>query len=297
VPGEMGQLNSTMKRRIRGQSRGDLQNLDALHLGCETVPQGPRPPGWLHEPLRAKMTVNLDPDNAVGAHGDMRALEPVQPSPDSPSSARQGKPKLRGIPHLVGAVLSIPAGLLLVASAQSGIPRICAVVYATAIFSMLALSSAYHTPMWPKATRAKWQLVDHAMIFIQVGASYTPICLLALPEDLGIPLLTVAWALSLLGFFGTILSGGTQRRIRTALYWICGWVVLPVLPQVFEGMDAFSFSWLMGGGAVFCAGSFIYVFKKPNLIPGVFGYHEVFHCLVVAGFACHYVMVWHLTTG
>ena len=206
------------------------------------------------------------------------------------------KPKLRGIPHVLGAVIAIPAAMWLYAQANSGIPKICAIVYGTGIFSMLALSATYHTPMWSLEARARWRLVDHAMIFIQVGVSYTPICLLSLPHELGYPLLAVAWAMSLLGFFWTILSGGTHRRIRTAMYWICGWIILPVLPRVYDGMDRFSFQWLLFGGVIFCLGSLIYVTKKPNLVPGVFGYHELFHCFVVAGFACHFTMVWHLVT-
>ena len=218
------------------------------------------------------------------------------PEISEPMATKKIKPKYRGIPHVVGAALALPATLILLGVANPGIPFICAAIYGSSIVLMMLVSATYHTPMWPDEIREKWRALDHAMIFIQVGASYTPVCLLGLPEKLGIPLLWVAWILSFAGFFKTILSPQMGRRMRTALYWMCGWIVLPVMPQVYAGMDPIAFSWLFGGGGVFCVGSYVYVTRRPNPDPAIFGYHEVFHCFVVAGFACHFSMVWYLAT-
>ncbi len=217
-------------------------------------------------------------------------------TPESVSTTEEigFKPLLRGYFHLGSAVLTIPATILMVLRAEGGDARASALVFGISLLLLFSVSASYHVPYWPVRIREFLRRLDHGMIFLHLGGSYTPVCLLALPRRIGVPLLCVAWGVSILGFCKTVFTRTFPRVLRTIIYWCSGWIILPFVDDIYRSMPSPSFALLVAGGAVISVGSVVYVKRWPNPNPRVFGYHEIFHFSTVLGLGCHFGMVWGL---
>ncbi|MDP6946565.1 MAG: hemolysin III family protein [Myxococcota bacterium] len=209
----------------------------------------------------------------------------------SPPIAKPPKPKLRGVSHLIGMVLALIAGpwLYLSASVEAGGLGI----YAVCLVLLLGISGIYHTVMWTPEVRARLRRLDRSMIYVFVAGTYTPI-LLALGDAVSPVMMPAVWLASLVGIALVLFFTGLPRYVTVTPYLVLGWggaVILPALLQVEGGAP---FWWVLGGGVVYSMGAIIYARRSPNPAPSVFGYHEIFHLLVLAAAACHYVAIWDL---
>lgn len=204
------------------------------------------------------------------------------------------KPLLRGYFHLGSAILTIPATILMVSRTGSADGRAGALVFGVSLLLLLSVSASYHVPYWPERIREFLRRLDHGMIFLHLGGSYTPICLLALPRRIGVPLLAAAWGVAILGFSKTVFTKTFPRVLRTIIYWCSGWIFLPFIREIYWSMPSPAFALLAIGGAIISVGSIVYVKRWPNPNPRVFGYHEIFHIFTILGLGCHFAMVWIL---
>jgi hemolysin III len=74
-------------------------------------------------------------------------------------------------------------------------------------------------------------------------------------------------------------------------YVVVGWAAVAVLPQLFRALGGVGFTLLLAGGLVYSVGAVVYALKRPNPVPGTFGYHEVFHACTIVGAVLHYVVI------
>jgi hemolysin III len=208
----------------------------------------------------------------------------------TPAAAAPAKPLLRGVSHEIAAFVAVAAWIALAALAPSTRGRAAANVYGASLFSLFFVSALYHRKNWPPRARAWMRRLDHSAIFLLIAGTYTPVCLL-LPPATGLPLLAIAWGGAALGIVQSILWVHAPKPIVAAIYVALGWAVLPALPTIGTLLGPAALALLAVGGAAYTLGAVIYAARRPDPFPRVFGYHEVFHALVIAAAACHFAVV------
>jgi len=205
-------------------------------------------------------------------------------------ASQPSKPLLRGVSHEIAAWLALAAGVTLALVAPGGRARTSAVVYAASLFSLFAVSALYHRPNWAPRARLWMRRLDHSAIFLLIAGTYTPFCLL-LGGATGRTMLAVAWAGAAAGVLQSILWVRAPKPLVAALYVLLGWVVVPVVPALRAALGTGALALLATGGLLYTLGAVVYASRRPDPLPRVFGYHEVFHGLVIAAAACHFAVV------
>jgi len=204
------------------------------------------------------------------------------------------KPKLRGVSHQVAFFVALAAGALLVAAAPTPREAWAALVYALSLAGMFGISALYHRRWWTLAARRRMRRVDHAAIFLLIAGTYTPVCVVGLGDARGTLLLSVVWAGAALGLVHALFFVNAFRRLNVVLYVLLGCAVVPLLPATFAALGTGRTSLLVAGGVVYIVGAVVYARRRPNPDPALFGYHEVFHLLVIAASALHFASVFDL---
>jgi hemolysin III len=211
--------------------------------------------------------------------------------PVATSAQSVTKPRWRGRIHLGAFVVSIPAGIALVLLSQGISAHVAAALFAVSLAGLFGTSAIYHTGSWAPHVRARWQRMDHAMIFVLIAGSYTPITLLALQPAWGISLLAIVWTVAVVGVTLALLRFGALHRAGGYLYIGMGWIVVVALPAVVTSLALSELVLLFAGGVLYTAGAIGLRLQRPNPRPLVFGYHEVWHAMTVAAAACHFALV------
>jgi hemolysin III len=200
------------------------------------------------------------------------------------------KPRLRGVSHEIGFFVALVAGTWIVATAGSALARGATAIYAVTLALMLGVSASYHRGTWRRRIELRWKRADHAMIFLFVAGTYTPICLLAIGGALGAKLLVLVWAGAALGAMQAIFWVRAPRGVAAALYLALGWLAVAFWHDVSIALGPLTHL-LIAGGMLYTVGAIVYALRRPDPHPRWFGYHEVFHVLVVAACVCHYVVI------
>jgi len=210
-------------------------------------------------------------------------------------SGDAGCPRLRGWLHLAALVVAVPTATLLLARSHSRAAVASLGVYAVGLVGLYAVSSGYHLVRWSAAWRARMRRLDHAMIYLFIGACYAPICLLIIGGWFGVVLLALGCTTALAGAI-TTLSRFAHTRWAAGGYLVVGWLAVLGFPRVFTRLGATELVLLAAGGLAYTFGSVVLALRRPDPSPRFFGYHEVWHALVIAGSACHYVLFWRLVS-
>jgi hemolysin III len=200
------------------------------------------------------------------------------------------RPLLRGLLHLGAFVAAVGLGvaLVLLAGPQEA-PAFA--VYGLGVAGLFGVSALYHRGRWRPRVRARLQRADHSMIFVLIAATYTPICVHVLGGVLGPALLAVVWAGALMAVGLVLRPTPAPRVVLVALSIALGWVALPALPAVVDDLGWVATALIGLGGVLYTVGAVIYARRRPDPVPDVFGYHEVFHALTIAGAASHYAVI------
>ena len=196
-----------------------------------------------------------------------------------------------GLTHLAGVLLALVAlVVLLVTAAGAGrVDQFVAFgIFGFSLIALYAASALYHLLPVSPATVARLRRVDHMTIFILIAGTYTPICVLALEGGWQAGLLGLVWTLALCGVLLKLLWMDAPRWLSVGIYLAMGWLAVVAASAIFRAVPAGGIAWILVGGLVYSAGALIYGLKRPNLVPGVFGFHELWHLFVMAGSACHF---------
>ena len=199
---------------------------------------------------------------------------------------------LRGWSHLAVVPVAVAGAITLVAISGGNLARqISLGVYGVSIVLLFAVSATYHRGPWSVATRRIWGRIDHATIFIAIAGTYTPVVVNVLTGWPSIALLVLIWVLAGSGVVVATTGVPLPRWVTVALYIAVGWTVIFFMPALAARIHGSGLLVLAIGGALYSAGAAVYAFKRPRLWPHIFGFHEVFHLLVIAASAVYFVFI------
>jgi hemolysin III len=202
------------------------------------------------------------------------------------------KPRLRGVFHQWACAGSVPLGLALVIVAETARARIALTIYAVSLVALFGVSALYHRINWSTVTRRDWmRRLDHSMIFVLIAGSYTPFAMLVLRGPIAVAILLVAWAGALLGVAFNLVWRNAPTWLRAALYVALGWIAVAALPQLGASIGIGGLALLGLGGVLYTLGAVVYAMRRPDPVPTVFGYHELFHILVIVAAALQYAVI------
>jgi hemolysin III len=201
------------------------------------------------------------------------------------------KPLLRGVSHQYAFFISIGCGVGLILAASGGRARVAATIYAVAVSALLGTSALYHRVTWRPKARRWMRRLDHSMIFVLIAGTYTPVALLALRGSLASTILIVLWAGALGGVVFKLVWIDAPKWLLAAVYVALGCVSAAILGELPAAIGWLGVAGLATGGLLYMVGAIIYASGRPNPWPRVFGYHEVFHALVLAAAGLHYAVI------
>ena len=161
---------------------------------------------------------------------------------------------------------------------------------ASLIFTFLA-SALYHLVDLKKSLTNRLRRIDHSSIYLLIAGTYTPICQYFFTGFYREELLGIVWIISIVGVFITLITLNKPRWLTASIFISMGWLSCLAFEQMINNMPRNAFFWLLGGGIFYTFGALIYIKKKPNPLPGIIGFHEVWHLFVIAGSICHFVVV------
>jgi hemolysin III len=201
------------------------------------------------------------------------------------------KPRLRGVSHQYAFFVSVGCGVGLILAASGGRARIAATIYAVAVSALLGTSALYHRHNWRPKARRWMKRADHSMIFVLIAGTYTPVALLALKGSLASTILILLWAGALGGVVFKLVWIDAPRWLFATVYALLGLVTAAVFGQLPAAIGWLGVAGLATGGLLYLVGAVIYTSGWPNPRPKVFGYHEIFHALVITAAGLHYAVI------
>jgi hemolysin III len=206
------------------------------------------------------------------------------------------RPLLRGISHVVGFFTAIGACLVLVLQAAAALQVVASLIYGLGLALTLGTSAIYHRVRWSPRAYHRIRNLDHSMIYVLIASTCTPFALLLLHGWWRVVVLAGMWALAAAGIALRWSWRDQPRWLHVATYFGMGWACVSLLPAL-NDMNPVLFALTAVGGLLYTVGGLVYLFRFPNPHPRVFGFHEVFHALVVAAATCHFIAVWPLVTS
>ncbi len=214
---------------------------------------------------------------------------------DRPVRARglgpASKPRLRGVSHAASFVVSLPLGIALVLAAGGGLGLVAAIVFAVSVATMFGASALYHCLNWSEERRRWLRRIDHAGVYGLIAGTYTPFGLLVLKGEWRVIVLGIVWSGALAAILLRFVWLDAPHWLSAAIAISLGWVAVAAARQMIDGIGLAGSLLVLAGGLAYTTGALIYAFRRPDPFPAVFGFHEVFHVLVIAAVACQYAAV------
>ncbi|MBA2332353.1 MAG: hemolysin III family protein [Actinobacteria bacterium] len=201
------------------------------------------------------------------------------------------RPRLRGVFHQYAFFVAVLAGTVLVVLADSGRERLAMWVYAVALAAMFGVSALYHRVTCRSPNVRKWmRRLDHSAILLLIAGTYTPFALLAFDGTLGSAVLIAVWSGAAAGLVLNLFWVDAPTWVTAVVYIALGWVGVIAVPEL-VGFGIAPAVLVFAGGALYTIGAVTYALKRPNPVPHVFGYHEIFHLLVIGAAITHFVAI------
>lgn len=199
------------------------------------------------------------------------------------------RPRWRGLLHAWAFWLTLPAVAGLVIAADQG--RGAVLVYGLSLAAVFGVSAAYHRLARTEAAQRIMRRLDHSMIFVLIAGTYTPVCLTVLPRSQWVPLLAAVWGLAVVGILLKLWGPDRLLRPTNALYVVIGWLAVLALPTFLRTVSPLGMAFMVAGGVLYSVGGIIFYRRRPDPVPHIFGYHEVWHLFTILAGACHFAMV------
>lgn len=202
------------------------------------------------------------------------------------------KPRLRGVSHQWAFFVSLALGAVLVLTAPSGKPTASAAVYAACVTTLFGTSALYHRVNWRTESARRWmRRLDHSAIFVLIAGSYTPFAILVVDGTLANVILTVVWAGAAAGIVLKLIWIDAPKWLGALIYVLLGWVSVVTMPDLAGHLGLTATAMVAAGGLLYTVGAVVYAIQRPDPSPTVFGYHEVFHLLVIAAAGLQYAVI------
>lgn len=204
---------------------------------------------------------------------------------------RHLRPKLRGVSHAWAFWFALVAAIVLAVVVDGARQTTAAAIYGVGLCALFGASGIYHRWRWDPRWRPLLRRIDHAAIFVFIAASYTPIALLVLTGTMRWTILAVVWTGAVGGVLMSVLWIDAPRWLVAAVYLALGWVAVAATPQLIDRLGAAPLLLLAAGGVLYSVGAVIYALKRPDPWPKTFGFHEIFHALVIAAAVVHFTAI------
>ena len=209
-------------------------------------------------------------------------------SRESSLEAPGPKPRLRGVSHQLAFYAAVPAATAVAMTTNGGVARAAGIAFAVTVAAMFGVSSLFHRVSWTATASRRLGRLDHAMIYALIAGTYAPIGLLVLHRDWRVPILAAVWGVASLAAALKIFWANTPSWLAPVVGIALGWTAVVVLPQIVGAIGVSGTLFLLAGGIAYTLGAVVYVRQRPNPAPATFGYHELFHALVIVAVACQY---------
>nr|WP_084626930.1 hemolysin III family protein [Pseudoclavibacter soli] len=237
----------------------------------------------------------------AAVHGDEQAVEqavqaetstlPHLPITEVTREIRgDQRPTWRGWIHAITFPFALASGIVLIVLAHGAAAKAACAVYMASSIMLFSNSAIYHLFNWGPKVKVVLKRIDHSNILLLIAGTYTPLSVLTLPADKARLLLLIVWTGALAGILFRVFWITAPRWLYVGIYLALGWAAVMYLPDFFAA-NAATMILIIVGGALYSLGAVVYALKKPNPVPGVFGFHEVFHTFTVLAFACHCVAI------
>ena len=205
------------------------------------------------------------------------------------------KPTWRGWIHAGTFPVAIALGVILIVMAEGVAAKVSSAIFVASSLLLFGTSALYHRINWSPKVKAIFKRIDHSNIFLLIAGSYTPITVLALPPEKAVILLWLVWGGAALGVGFRIFWIGAPRWLYVPLYLLLGWAAMMFVADFFQA-NAVMMTLIFVGGIFYTLGAVAYGLKRPNPVPGVFGFHEIFHSFTLLAFLCHWVGIFLIAT-
>jgi hemolysin III len=204
------------------------------------------------------------------------------------AAASAVRPRFRGVSHRIAFFLTLPLGVALVLEVDTATGRAAAIAFGASVATMFGASALYHTVNWPDARRRWLRRLDHAGIYALIAGTYTPVGLLILKGHWRLAVLGIVWIGAATAIALKVLWVDGPKWLSAVFGIALGWVAVVAFPQIFDRVGVAGSVLVVIGGLAYTTGAVVYALRRPDPIPEVFGYHEVFHALVIVAVACQY---------
>lgn len=234
-------------------------------------------------------------DAAVEAMGDARdaAVDAFADAKDAAAEQlAKVKPRLRGVSHEYAFFVSLVLGTALIVAAQGAEARMAVAIYAVSLSALFGVSALYHRVDWRTPQARRWmRRLDHAMIFMLIAGTVTPFALLTMDGPLATALLIAVWAGALAGTIVEVIWIDSPKWVAATVYIAVGAIGAVGFPAIIAETGLVAGILIAGGGILYVVGAVVYALQRPDPSPAVFGYHEIFHVLVIAAAAAHFAAI------
>ena len=198
---------------------------------------------------------------------------------------------LRGVIHQYTFYITLILGPVMIWQTQRSEQRLGSIIYALSVCLLFGTSTLYHRLNWSPEKRLWMRRLDHTMIFVLIAGTFTPLVSTGIDPEMGTFVLKVVWGSVVVGAIIKLGWPSAPKWISGITYCALGWFAVVPLPDILEHWGWTCVVWLLIGGLLYTVGAVCYALKRPNLIPGIFGYHEMFHSFVSLAALCHYCSI------
>lgn len=214
-------------------------------------------------------------------------------APAQVAALEKVKPRLRGTFHFFGFFAALFGLAELTIAPVEGWRYAAGLIFAGSLTLMLGLSALYHRPNWSREARNRLRMADHVGIFFLIAGSYTPFAAFLSPNA-ATPGLIGMWVGAAAGITYAVVNSHGNRMIRASTYVVLGLCAAPMILGLPKDIGWVKTSMMLAGAAIYILGAVVYARRWPNPRPSVFGYHEIFHVMVLVAAGLHYSVVWSL---
>jgi hemolysin III len=194
--------------------------------------------------------------------------------------------------HQWAFFVAIAAGAAIVVAAPAGRAKLATAIYAISVVGLFGVSAVYHRVNWASATARRWmRRLDHSMIFFLIAGTYTPFALLVLDGTLATAVLIAVWGGAAAGVVLNLAWVDAPKWVTAIVYVALGWVAIVAFPDMFSELGVVAITLVAAGGLLYTSGAVVYALQRPDPSPAVFGYHEVFHLLVIVAAALQFAAI------